>query len=168
MLKFSFISAGLIAFELACVSPGPPKKPSAVISLAPAEVAYHKINNLNFKKLDNYDVYLILEEENDKFYRKETGKRIFDNLQDAKRKKHLVYSKQDGAKSKHLNAWSFDNRFSSENNGAASYFSKSIGKTNIADETFYWPEIKAALKCAFSREGCDQFRSEEESIRTDL
>lgn len=159
---------GIIAFELASVSPGPPKKPSAVISLTPAEVSYHKINNLNFKKLDNYDVYLILEEENDKFYKRETGKRIFENLEDAGRKKHLSYSKKDGEKSKHLNAWSFDNRFSSNNNGAASYFSKSIGKTNSVDEQYYWPEIKAALRCAFSRQGCEEFRTDEVEIRTDL
>ncbi len=159
---------GVIAFELASMSSGPPKKPSAVISLAPAEVTYHKIKNLNFKKLDNYDVYLIVEEENDKFYRRETGTRLFEKLEDAHRKKHVIYTKDNATRSKHLNAWAYDKRFGSNNNGAASYFAKSIGQTNQADYIFYWPQIMSALRCAFSRQGCDDFREEQESYRTDL
>lgn len=158
---------GIIAFELA-IGTTVPKKPSCIISIAPGEVSRHKIDQINFNKLDNYDVYLVIEEANDKFYKRQTGSRIFANLDKANRRKYIVHEPSTEQKSKHLNLWAYDQRFSSKNNGGASYFSKLIGKTDAVDRDFYWIEIKAALDCAFSREGCDNFRDSSDKMRTGL
>lgn len=149
---------GIIAYELSMRNSEVPKKPSCVISLAPAEVRYHRLKNLNFDQLDSYDVYLVIEEQGDKHFRKKTGKRIMDKLASAQRKKHIIHPGGTLGKSKHLNAWAFDDSFSSKNNTLVSYFARMLGKTNEVDKKMYWPAIDHALDCAFSREGCDYFR----------
>ena len=149
----------IITYELALGVDTAPKKPSALISLSPAEVRNHKITQLNFRRLDNYDTYLVIEEEKDKFYRRKTGTKLYENLSAARRKKYILHKAKKDQKSNHLNAWAYDKRFSSKNNGVASYFTKCFGKTNNIDKDFYWPQIDKALKCAFSRDGCEEFRT---------
>ena len=149
---------GIIAFELALGQVAVPKKPSCVIALCPTEVRKHTLENLNFNKLDSYDVYLVIEEEKDPAFRSDIGERLITNLAFAKRKKFIVHEKAEGQASKHMNAWSFDVKFSSKNNSLVSYFSKLIGKTNAVDTKVYWPAINQAISCAFSREYCDSFR----------
>lgn len=149
---------GIIVYELATGQELLPKKPSAVISLAPAEVRKHKISDINFEKIDKYDVFLIIEEQRDKYYKRNTGKKLMDNLAYAQRKRHIIHSPSDEEKSRHLNAWSYNKNFSSKNNSLISYFSRMFGHTNSVDSAFYWPEIEHALGCAFSRENCESFR----------
>ncbi len=149
---------GIIAYELASGQVEVPKMPSCVISLCPAEVKKHDINNINFNKLDSYDVYLIIEEENDKYYRNETGTRLFENNSASKRKRHIVHAKDEDEKSKHMNFWSPNKQYNSKNNTFFTYFPSLIGTTNEVDSEFYWKEISNALDCAISRKNCEGFK----------
>lgn len=149
---------GIIALELATGVVGVPKMPSCVISICPAEVNRHRMQNMNFDKLDWYDVYLVIEEEGDKFHKRGTGTRLIQNLSDGLRKRYVLRSKDELGSSKHMNMWSHNVQFSSKNNTFATYLSSFIGKTNRVDKEFYWPEIQNALDCAFSRQECDGFR----------
>lgn len=151
---------GVIAYELASGKVEVPKSPSCVIALCPAEVKSHKINEINFKKLDSYDVYLILEEEKDNFYNKGTGTALLEGISNAERKRHIVHSKDENGDSKHMNFWSPNKDFSSGNNTFVTYFPGLIGKTDAVDSEVYWLEISNALDCAFSRKNCEGFSEE--------
>lgn len=149
---------GVLVFELASGKVDIPKMPSAVISLCPAEVTNHSLDDINFDKLDWYDVYLIIEEENDKYYKRGTGAEIFSNISEEARRRYIVHKKDDLGPSKHMNAWSYNSTYSSKNNTFLTYFNTPAGRTNAVDESFYWPRIKEALKCTVKREGCESFR----------
>jgi len=149
---------GIIALELATGVVGVPKMPSCVISICPAEVRRHRLSNMNFTKLDWYDVYLVIEEEDDKFYRRATGQAIMSKLEQGLRKRYVFHSTDELGKSRHMNMWSNNVSYSSKNNTFATYFSQFIGATDDIDKNFYWPEIQNALDCAFSRRECENFR----------
>ena len=149
---------GIIALELGTGLVSVPKMPSCVISICPAEVNSHRLQNMDFNKLDWYDVYLVIEEKKDKFYRRKTGARIMDKLSKGSRKRYVLHSSDELGRSRHMNLWSNNLEFSSKNNTFATYFSSLIGSTNKVDTEFYWPEIKNAMDCAFSRQACEGFR----------
>lgn len=152
---------GVIVYEMALGQISVPKKPSCVISVCPAEVRHHKLDKLDYNKLDSYDVYLVIEEEKDKFYRRGTGKQITSELHNAKRKKYILHNKSEDSDSKHLNFWSHNKDYSSKNNTLVTYFRKRLGKTNQVDKEVYWPIMIQALDCAFSRQDCDTFRTQQ-------
>lgn len=150
---------GVIVYEMALGQITVPKKPSCVVSVCPAEVKHHKLDRLDYNKLDSYDVYLVIEEEEDKFYRKGTGKAITSELYSAKRKKYVLNSKTEEFPSRHVNFWSRNKEYSSTNNTPVSYFGRRLAKTDKIDQEIYWPVIIQALDCAFSRRNCDAFRN---------
>lgn len=159
---------GIIVMELAAGIVDLPKKPTCVISICPAEVSNHKIDKINFSKIDSYDFFLVIEEEKDKYFKRKTGYRLIDNLSAAKRKKHIVHYSSKEQKSKHLNLWAFDEYFSSKNNSLVSYFSKLLGKKNITDTDFYWPNVISAIDCAFTRSNCEKFDQVVEDVDDDV
>lgn len=151
---------GIIVFELASGKVEIPKMPSAVISLCPAEVSHHKLEGINFEKLDWYDVYLIIEEEGDKYYRRGTGERLLNHISPGLRQKYIVHKKDEYGRSSHMNAWSYNKDYSSKNNTFITYYKNSAGRTNEVDETLYWATIKEAIGCAVERKACESYRKE--------
>lgn len=149
---------GMIVMELATGKVSLPKMPSCIISICPAEVPHHKLNNLDFEKLDWYDVYLVIEEKSDRHYRKQTGRNLYSNLEEALRKRYVVHEKDSLGGSGHMNLWALDKEFSSRNNTFATYFPRLFARTNKVDTDLYWLEIEKALGCAFSRKNCEDFR----------
>lgn len=162
-LPFAFIGhsmGGIIVQELTTNKVVLPFNPKCVISICPAEVRQHSLSSINFKELDIYDVYLVIEEQKDRHYKNGTGQKMYDMLLPAERKKYLVHSKSEQERSQHLNLWANNNSFSSKNNTFVTYFPGLWSTSDVVDSVFYWPEINQALECAFSRKDCSSFREE--------
>lgn len=151
-------SAACLALKLATNDKNPlVRKPNGIVFLAPIESKGYNLDQIDVKRLDNYDAYLIIDEKNSKGFKKQCGQKINTMLQKirAQRLNYKLHETDSLGRSHQHNVLSNKLEYSTKQNSFLSYLSWYYAKTNEVDTKLYWPNIKQTLECAVKRKNCN-------------